>query len=89
MCWKYITPCVILSLFIYCAATYQVLSLQGYDYPLWAHLMGMAMGIISTIFVPLYFLYSIIIAPGNKVSEVRAVSSFFGGLLILTFLCFL
>lgn len=70
ICWKYITPCVIMTLFLYCAATYNVLALQNYAYPTWAHIMGMSMGIISTIFVPLYFLYSIIIAPGNKVAEV-------------------
>ena len=55
---------------MYCASTYNVLTLGDYEYPLWAHLVGMSMGILSTIFVPLYFLYSIIIAPGNKVSEV-------------------
>ena len=33
--------------------------------------MGMGMGIISTVFVPLYFLYSLIVAPGNKVAEVN------------------
>ena len=73
ICWKYITPCVILVLFVYCVFTYNLVKLGDYEYPLWANLLGMSMGVISTIFAPLFFLYSIIIAPGTKVSEVRFV----------------
>ena len=58
------------ALFLYCAFTYEKLKLIDYEYPLWAHIVGMCMGIVSTAFVPLYFLYSLIISPGNKVSEV-------------------
>ena len=35
--------------------------------------MGMSMGMISAVFVPLYFLYSLIIAPGNKMGMVRII----------------
>ena len=59
------------ALFLYCAFTYEKLKLIDYEYPLWAHIVGMCMGIVSTAFVPLYFLYSLIISPGNKVSEVK------------------
>ena len=69
ICWKYVSPLVIMILFIYCACTYNVLKMGTYEYPLWAHLMGMSMGILSTVWVPLYFLYSIIVAPGTKISE--------------------
>jgi len=70
LCWKYITPGVILVLFSYCVFTYRFATLDpDYHYPLWANLLGIFMGICSTIFVPLYFLYSLLIAPGNKVYE--------------------
>jgi len=69
ICWKYITPGVILILFAYSIIQYNFASLGDYKYPMWANLMGIAMGVCSTIFVPLYFLYSILIAPGNKVYE--------------------
>ena len=75
ICWKYLTPMVILVLFLYCAFTYEKLTLVDYEYPMWAHFMGMSMGILSTAFVPLYFLYSLIIAPGNKVTEVKAIDN--------------
>ena len=58
-------------LFIWCVIKYEKLKLNDYEYPIWAHLMGMSMGMISAVFVPLYFLYSLIIAPGNKMGMVR------------------
>lgn len=76
ICWKYLTPMVILVLFLYCAFTYEKLTLVDYEYPMWAHFMGMSMGILSTAFVPLYFLYSLIIAPGNKVTEVKYIDNY-------------
>ena len=75
ICWKYITPSVILALFSYSIIQYNFATLGDYKYPMWANLLGIAMGVCSTIFVPLYFLYSILIAPGNKVYEVKILSA--------------
>ena len=71
--WKKVTIIWIFFkvLFIWCVIKYEKLKLNDYEYPIWAHLMGMSMGMISAVFVPLYFLYSLIIAPGNKMGMVR------------------
>jgi hypothetical protein len=50
---------------------YTGLTLGSYEYPMWAHLMGLGMGLSSTVFVPLYYLFSLIVAPGTKISEVH------------------
>ena len=77
------------ALFLYCAFTYEKLKLIDYEYPLWAHIVGMCMGIVSTAFVPLYFLYSLIISPGNKVSEVTLSEVFkMENTLLISFLYF-
>ena len=86
ICWKYITPGVILILFTYSIIQYNFASLGDYKYPMWANLMGIAMGVCSTIFVPLYFLYSILIAPGNKVYEVCIFCKIFMILVLIKFL---
>ncbi len=45
---------------------------QDYEYPLSGQLLGGFLGISSTIWVPLFFLYALIRAPGLKITEVRA-----------------
>ena len=49
---------------------FEPLSYNDYVFPLAGQLFGAALGISSTIFVPLYFLYALITARGVKVSEV-------------------
>ena len=43
---------------------------KDYEYPLSGQLLGGFLGVASTIWVPLYFMYSLIRAPGVKLREV-------------------
>eukprot|EP00095_Tigriopus_kingsejongensis_P010850 maker-scaffold1333_size47127-snap-gene-0.10 protein:Tk10850 transcript:maker-scaffold1333_size47127-snap-gene-0.10-mRNA-1 annotation:"sodium-dependent nutrient amino acid" len=60
-CWGLLT----FSIVQYAPLTYN----STYTYPVWGQLIGMALGVSSVIFVPLYFLYAIITAPGVKLAE--------------------
>ena len=43
---------------------------KDYEYPLSGQLLGGFLGVASTIWVPLYFMYALIRAPGVKLREV-------------------
>ena len=59
-------------LFVRTALTYSPVKYSDdYDYPLWAHMLGLFLALISSVLVPLYFLFRLIKAPGAKVSEVN------------------
>lgn len=49
---------------------YKPLKLDDYVYPLEGQLLGAVLSLASTIFVPLYFMYSLMKAPGVKIKEV-------------------
>ncbi len=43
---------------------------HNYEYPVSGQLLGAFLGLASTVWVPLYFLYALIRAPGVKLREV-------------------
>ncbi|XP_026783103.3 sodium- and chloride-dependent GABA transporter 2-like [Pangasianodon hypophthalmus] len=53
MCWKYITPCLLLVCFIYSFVDYQPLKYnRWYVYPDWAYALGWLMALSSMLLVP-------------------------------------
>eukprot|EP00094_Tigriopus_californicus_P013559 TCALIF_13116-PA protein Name:"Similar to Slc6a13 Sodium- and chloride-dependent GABA transporter 2 (Rattus norvegicus)" AED:0.14 eAED:0.14 QI:285/0.6/0.54/1/0.7/0.72/11/220/640 len=69
-CWTFLTPFLSMGLLIFSIVQYTPLTYNNtYTYPIWGQLIGAALGIASTVFVPLYFLYAIIMAPGVKLAE--------------------
>ncbi len=41
-----------------------------YEYPLGGQVLGLVLGFSHVIFLPLYFLYALLVAPGVKIKEV-------------------
>ncbi len=42
-----------------------------YEYPVGGQVLGLIVGFTHVVFVPLYFLYALLMAPGLKIQEVR------------------
>ena len=57
---------------------------KDYEYPLSGQLLGGFLGVASTIWVPLYFMYSLIRAPGVKLREVCVCISASGSTVNIT-----
>ena len=78
ICWAYITPMLTLGLLISAIINYEPLVYnKTYIYPLFGQLLGGALALSSIIFVPLYFFYALITAPGVKIAEVTYTGCFF------------
>ena len=76
ICWAYVTPLLTLGLLFLAVVNYKPLVYNDvYVYPLFGQLLGGFLALSSIIFVPLYFLYALITAPGVKISEVSQIQS--------------
>ncbi len=70
-CWAFITPLLTFGLLASAVINYKPLVYnKTYVYPLFGQLLGGALAFSSIIFVPLFFFYELIAAPGVKISEV-------------------
>ena len=66
---KYI---VLQGLLIVSVVNYKPLKYDSeYEIPLGGQLLGLAVGFTHVVFVPLYFLWALLVAPGVKIAEVR------------------
>ncbi|XP_059099449.1 sodium- and chloride-dependent creatine transporter 1-like [Tigriopus californicus] len=67
-CWTFFTPFLSMGLFIFAIIQYTPLSYnKTYVYPLWGQLIGAALGIASTICIPLYIIFALITAPQENI----------------------
>ncbi|XP_045166598.2 sodium- and chloride-dependent GABA transporter 1-like [Mercenaria mercenaria] len=66
LCWKYITPVVSLGIFLFMVFDFVPLTYgKDYVYPGWAQGIGVCMGLVSMICVPLAFAYTMYRAKGT------------------------
>lgn len=71
-CWKYVTPAVTASIFIFFAITYKALKYnKTYEYPSWAIGLGWCLALSSMIALPIGLVYQWLTTPGETWREVR------------------
>lgn len=65
-CWVYISPIVILSLFIFSIVKYERVTYANiYTYPLYGELIGFCMALVSVICIPIYAIFYILKQDGS------------------------
>lgn len=65
-CWNYISPSIIIALFIFSIVSYErVAYANTYTYPLWGELIGWCMGLASVICIPIYAILYILRQDGT------------------------
>ncbi|KAK6173295.1 hypothetical protein SNE40_016772 [Patella caerulea] len=59
ICWKFITPVIILSIWIFSVASLEPVSYKDYQYPTWAIGFGWALSLVSFLPLPVLAIYQI------------------------------
>lgn len=65
MCWKYISPVFLLTIFIFSLLGHADMLGTEYKYPQWSLYVGYALTASSIICIPLYIVYKFVITPGS------------------------
>ncbi|XP_067145522.1 sodium-dependent serotonin transporter [Centruroides vittatus] len=65
VCWTYISPIFIFSIFVCAMVQYKHLQREGYTYPTWSIAVGWLLMASSLSCIPIYFVYSLIRTPGT------------------------
>lgn len=71
VCWMYISPAFLLVIFIFSLLGYEEMLGEEYEYPEWSIALGWTLTLSSTLCIPIYIVYKILITPGTiqQVSE--------------------
>ncbi|XP_026116674.1 sodium- and chloride-dependent GABA transporter 2-like [Carassius auratus] len=65
-CWKYITPIVCIATFVFSLVKFTPLKFNNtFEYPWWGYAVGWWFTLSSTLMVPLWMIYVILITPGT------------------------
>lgn len=73
VCWMYISPVFLLVIFIFSLLGYEEMLGEEYQYPEWSIALGWILTLSSTLCIPIYIVYKILITPGT----IQYVSNFF------------
>lgn len=74
-CWKFITPAVTLGIFLFMVFDFVPLTYgDDYFYPDWAQGIGVCMGLVSMICVPIAFIHAMLTAKGTFIERWKAVT---------------
>ncbi|KAF0295127.1 Sodium- and chloride-dependent GABA transporter 1 [Amphibalanus amphitrite] len=65
LCWTVLCPAVTLGVFLFNVVNFTPVKYVDYEYPWWAHLIGILLGLSSMLCPPLYLLYSYCKAQGT------------------------
>ncbi|XP_074640098.1 sodium- and chloride-dependent creatine transporter 1-like [Tubulanus polymorphus] len=72
ICWMGLAPIIATAIFIFSAVEFQLLSYNGvYLYPTWAQVLGVCLGLLSMVQIPIIMLVKIIRTPGTLKERVR------------------
>ncbi|VVC33587.1 Sodium:neurotransmitter symporter [Cinara cedri] len=76
ICWVYLAPFVMITVFIFYVIKYQPVSYGNhYTYPWWGEGLGIIISLMSMVWIPLYAVYYLITEPGTlKQKLVRGVT---------------
>uniref|UniRef100_A0A3Q2FQI5 Transporter n=1 Tax=Cyprinodon variegatus TaxID=28743 RepID=A0A3Q2FQI5_CYPVA len=65
-CWKYFTPAICTFTFLFSVIKHTPLKFNNtYEYPWWGYALGLFFTLSSTLLVPLWMLYVVIVTPGT------------------------
>lgn len=70
-CFKFITPTLTMSVFVFSCANFRGLVVQGYTFPGWANAIGYMLAFSSVICVPNYAIYQISLHDGTLLEKIR------------------
>ncbi|EFA12713.1 sodium-dependent serotonin transporter [Tribolium castaneum] len=73
MCWKYISPVFLLSIFIFSLLSHEQMLGTEYEYPEWSFKVGYALTASSIMCIPLYIVYKFAITPGSLVQRWKMI----------------
>ena len=77
LAWGLLTPVAAMGLLVFAVINYAPLTYnKTYVYPFWGEALGLSIAFSSIVFVPLYFFYSLLTAPGVKIKDVRNLARF-------------
>lgn len=65
VCWKYISPVFLLVICIFSLLGYEEMLGEEYEYPEWSIALGWTLTLSSTLCIPIYIIYKVLITPGN------------------------
>lgn len=65
ICWFYISPVFLLVIFIFSLLGYEDMLGGEYEYPEWSMALGWALTLSSTLCIPIYIIYKLLITPGS------------------------
>ncbi|XP_005166076.1 solute carrier family 6 member 22, tandem duplicate 1 isoform X1 [Danio rerio] len=73
-CWKYITPIVCIGTFIFSLVKFTPLKFNNtYEYPWWGYAAGWWFTLSSTLLVPIWMIYAILVTPGTLKQRLRVL----------------
>ncbi|KAK2862041.1 hypothetical protein Q5P01_001574 [Channa striata] len=75
-CWQYLTPAICTCTFIFSVVKYTPLKFNNtYEYPWWGYAIGGFLTLSSTLIVPLWMLYAVIVTPGTLRQRLEVLST--------------
>uniref|UniRef100_A0A671N6B3 Transporter n=1 Tax=Sinocyclocheilus anshuiensis TaxID=1608454 RepID=A0A671N6B3_9TELE len=73
-CWKYITPIVCIGTFVFSLVKFTPLKFNNtFEYPWWGYVAGCWFTLSSTLMVPIWMIYIVLITPGTLKQRLRVL----------------
>ncbi|CAH1405301.1 unnamed protein product [Nezara viridula] len=70
-CWVYLSPAVILGIFIFYIFEYVPAKYGNYEYPTWAEAIGIMISLSSMLWIPGYAIYYLLTSPGSFMENLK------------------
>ena len=70
ICWRYITPVILITIFVFHCYGWQGISYDGKPYPVWAEFIGWCIALSSILTIPVFALVNLLRAEGTTLCEV-------------------
>eukprot|EP00795_Rhopilema_esculentum_P014349 gene14349-5394_t len=69
ICWRYITPLILVTIFVFHCYGWQGISYDGKPYPVWAEFIGWCIALSSILTIPVFALVNLLRAEGTTLRE--------------------
>ncbi|XP_037086915.1 sodium- and chloride-dependent GABA transporter 1-like [Pollicipes pollicipes] len=73
LCWTVVCPAITLGVFVFNVANFTPVKYVNYEYPWWAHLIGIMLGLSSMLCPPTFFIYSFLKAEGSFTERLKTI----------------
>jgi len=74
ICWKVITPVVLLGILLFTMVNHTPVTYGKYEYPDWADSLGWLMAMASVVNIPIFAIIALVQAKGSFMERLRAVT---------------